>query len=61
MLLKCKNTAFAQGWARKKPQMVRLLLSNCYLLDFKSLAFSLNIVIGQSSKEILFPLTPYYI
>jgi len=31
MLLKCKNAAFAQGWARKKPQMVWLLLSDCYL------------------------------
>jgi len=39
MLLMCKNTAFAQGWARKKPQRMRPSLSIEYLLDFKSLAF----------------------
>jgi len=34
MLLKCKNTAFAQGWARKKPQRMRPSLSIGYLLNF---------------------------
>lgn len=61
MLLKCKNTAFRRAEQEKSRKGCghRYQLSIYLILNL--LLFSLNIVISQSSKEILFPLTPYYI